>query len=196
MTDTPTVSPETESSPAVSCCGRRGFLATIVTLAAGAAALAVPAAVALVSFFNPLRQKSQAGRQIKLTDLAMLPEDGTPRAFPVVADKTDAWTHAPNQVIGSVFLRRTSDAEQPVEALQVVCPHAGCSIVYQSDSDGGKFFCPCHAASFDLAGRRTDEASMSPRNMDTLDVEIRNQQEVWVKFENFITGTADKIMES
>ena len=196
MTDTPTVSRETESSPAASCCGRRGFLATTVTLAAGAAALAVPAAVALVSFFNPLRQKSQAGRQVKLTDLAMLPEDGTPRAFPVVADKTDAWTHAPNQVIGSVFLRRTSDAEQPVKALQVVCPHLGCSIVYQSDGDGGKFFCPCHAASFDLDGGRTDEASMSPRNMDTLDVEIRNQQEVWVKFENFITGTADKIMES
>ena len=190
----PTV-PEGDSCSSKACCERRCFLSATVSVVASAAALAVPAVAALVSFFNPLRQKSPAGRLVKLTDLAMLPEDGTPQSFPVVTDKTDAWTHAANQVIGSVYLRRTGEDSRPVEALQVVCPHAGCSVVYHAD-DGGRFFCPCHAAGFDLSGRRTDEGSMSPRDMDSLEVEIRNQQEVWVKFENFMTGTGKKVVES
>ena len=67
---------------------------------------------------------------------------------------------------------------------------------FESLPQGGKFFCPCHAASFDLAGKRTDATSPSPRNMDSLAVEIRNNNEVWVKFENFRMGIAAKIVQS
>jgi Rieske Fe-S protein len=109
--------------------------------------------------------------------------------FPVVADKTDAWTHAPNQVIGAVFLRSTPEKDPPVLALQVVCPHKGCTIRYVKTDEGGHFVCPCHEAYFDLNGQISVEPSRSPRPMDELEVEIRNQDEILVEFKNFRIGT-------
>ena len=181
------------------CCGkhapaegdnRRGFIAGAVALVCGGAALLIPAAVGVAAFLNPLRQKSQSGQFMRLAALDVLSDDGTPRKVPVIADRTDAWNTYPAEPIGAVFLRRTGNQ---VEALQVICPHAGCSINFEGSAKQGKFFCPCHAASFDLAGKRIDATSPSPRDMDTLEVEIRNKNEVWVKFQTFGVGTAKKV---
>ena len=106
-----------------------------------------------------------------MTSLDALPDDGSPQKFPVIADRTDAWNFFPNVPVGAVYLRRTG--KDQVEALQVVCPHAGCSIMLEKKGPGtiikGEkkvpdtfFFCPCHAASFDLAGKRLDDTSPSP----------------------------------
>ena len=130
---------------------------------------------------------------MRLASLDTVPTDGAPIKVPVIADRTDAWNVFPNAPIGAVYFRRTG--KDQVEALQVVCPHAGCSINFEGSATQGKFFCPCHAASFDLAGRRTDPTSPSPRNMDSLEVEIRNKNEVWVKFQTFGVGTAKKIAQ-
>jgi menaquinol-cytochrome c reductase iron-sulfur subunit len=111
---------------------------------------------------------------------------------PVVADCSDAWNRYPAEPVGAVFLRRNG---ADVLAFQVICPHAGCSIGLEGSGSGGKFFCPCHAASFDLSGKRMDATSPSPRDMDTLDVEIRNKNEVWVKFQTFGVGTAAKVAQ-
>lgn len=175
--------------------GRRGFLAKAVTLALGGVGLLVPAVTGIVAFLNPLRQKSQTGRSLRLTSLDVLPEDGTPRRFPVVTDRTDAWNRSANEPVGAVFLRRTGDPQEPVLALHVVCPHAGCCIEYRDAPQGGKFFCPCHGASFDVGGKRLDARSESPRDMDTLEVDPQALQagEVWVKFESFQTGTSKKV---
>lgn len=148
--------------------------------------------VGIVAFLNPLRQKSQSGEFMRLASLDVLPDDGTPRKVPVIATRIDAWNTYPDEPIGAVFLRRTG---KEVMGLQVICPHAGCSINYESSPSGGKFFCPCHIASFDLTGKRTDIKSMSPRDMDTLEVEIRNKNEVWVKFQTFGVGTAKKVAQ-
>ena len=172
---------------------RRGFCGQLTAIVCGAVALLVPAATGVVAFLNPLRQKSQAGRFMRLAALDALPEDGTPRKLPVIADRIDAWSRFPAEPIGAVFLRRVGN---DVSALQVLCPHANCSINFESSPQGGKFFCPCHAASFNLSGKRTDPTSPSPRNMDTLEVEIRNKNEVWVKFENFRMGIAAKVVQS
>lgn len=169
---------------------RRGFLGQAAAVLCGGVALLVPAAVGVVSFLNPLRQKSQSGQFMRLASLAVLPEDGTPQKVPVVADRTDAWNTYPAEPIGAVFLRRVGE---DVTALQVICPHAGCSISFESSA--GKFYCPCHAASFDLAGKRMDATSPSPRDLDTLEVEIRNKNEVWVKFQTFGVGTAKKVAQ-
>ncbi len=176
---------------------RRGFLAKAIAVVAGSVALAVPAVVGIIASLNPLRQKSQAGLLLRLTSLDALPEDGTPRRFPIIADRTDAWNRFPNEPIGAVYLRRTG--AKSVEAIQSICPHAGCIVQFTPGSgegdkqDGGKFFCPCHAASFDLAGKRLDETSPCPRDLDTLEVDIRGGVDVWVKFEGFQTGTAKKV---
>lgn len=171
---------------------RRGFLTKALALSLGGFAYAVPALAGIVSFLNPLRQKSQAGQFLRLAALDTLPDDGTPQEVSVVSDRTDAWNRFPNEPIGAVFLRRTGEAQ--VEAVNVVCPHAGCSVQYQEGED--KLFCPCHAASFDLTGKRLDATSPSPRDLDTLEVEIRNGTEVWVRFQNFRTGTTQKIPEA
>ncbi|HEY4761652.1 MAG TPA: Rieske (2Fe-2S) protein [Thermoguttaceae bacterium] len=189
---------------------RRGFLAKTTALLAGLAALATPAAVGIVSFLNPLRQKTETGGFIKLTTLDVLPENGRPRKFPVIADRSDAWNYFPNEPIGAVYLRRTG--KDQVEALQVICPHAGCSIILEKKVSGTVinhnpanfseitvpdtfiFACPCHGASFDLSGKRFDVNSASPRDMDSLEVEIREDNEVWVKFQKFATGTVNKVV--
>jgi Rieske Fe-S protein len=175
---------------------RRGFLAKLFAVAGGSAALLAPTALGTAVFLNPLGQKGQSGDFRKLTTLDALPEDGSPMKVSVIAERTDAWNRFPNESIGAVYLRKNmKDGHAEVEALQVVCPHAGCSIMYESGEKGGKFYCPCHGASFDPAGKRTDAVSQSPRDMDSLEVEIRNAQEVWVKFQSFATGTARKVAQ-
>ena len=167
---------------------RRGFLGRTAAWIGGIFTLAVPTMVGVATFLNPWRQQSQSGAFLRLASLDVLPEDGTPRKVPVIADRADAWNSYPAEPIGAVFLRRTG---KDVSALQVVCPHAGCSINYENNAQGGKFFCPCHAASFDLAGKITDATSPSPRDMDSLEVEIRNTNEVWVKFQTFGVGVKE-----
>jgi menaquinol-cytochrome c reductase iron-sulfur subunit len=182
------------------CCGssqtstvdsRRGIVAKAIAALVGAVAVGVPAVAGLVSFLNPLRIKSQAGQFLRLTSLETLPEDGTPRKFPVILDRTDAWNRFPQEPVGAVFLRRVKDK---VEAIHVVCPHAGCFVVYEPAKN--IYFCPCHNGSFDLTGKRLDQSSPSPRDLDTLEVELRNKTEVWVKFQNFRTGTPQKVADA
>jgi menaquinol-cytochrome c reductase iron-sulfur subunit len=194
----PTASPPESSSPPSPSpdTPRRGFIGGLIGIVLALGALAVPAVTALIAYLNPVRQRSPGGKFYRLTTLAALPEDGSPRKFPVITDRIDAWNRYPEEPIGSVFVRRTGDEKTPVEAFQVICPHAGCSITFESGDEGGMFVCPCHAAYFDLAGHRTQASSPSPRDMDTLEVEIRNDNQVWVKFQNFVTGTSSKTVAS
>ncbi len=173
---------------------RRSFLAQAIALVLGTLSLAVPVAMGIVAALNPLRMKGRAGQFMQLATLDTLPEDGTPKRVPVVADRTDAWNLYPNEPIGAVYLRRVGPDE--VQAWQAVCPHAGCIVGYQPTPEGGKFFCPCHEASFDLTGRRTDKKSHSPRDLDTLEVKLGEHGEVLVKFESFETGTSKKVAKA
>ena len=170
---------------------RRNFLTSTLAIAGGGLALAGPAIAGLAAFLNPLRGKASAGKLIRVASLDTLPEDGSPQAVSVVADRTDAWNRFPNEPIGALFLKRTGPGE--VEAISVVCPHAGCSVQYEPAES--KFFCPCHAASFDLAGKRLDETSPSPRDLDTLETEVRGN-EVWVRHQSFRAGIAEKVEEA
>ena len=194
--DTPSSSsPKPDACPA--CCGqkdRRGFVAKALSVVLGGFALLVPGITGVVTYLNPLRQKGRGGEFMKITSLASLPEDGTPRKFPVIANRTDAWNHFPNEPIGAVMIRRVG--KDKLAAFQVICPHAGCSIGYESGEGGGQFFCPCHAAHFDLEGKRLDNPSPSPRDMDTLAVELRGNDEVWVQFQQFETGSSKKVAKA
>jgi menaquinol-cytochrome c reductase iron-sulfur subunit len=60
-------------------------------------------------------------------------------------------------------------------------------------ADKGHYLCPCHNSTFTLAGKVQDPASPAPRGLDSLDVEVRGGKEIWVKFQNFQAGNAEKI---
>ncbi|MEN6451115.1 MAG: Rieske 2Fe-2S domain-containing protein [Thermoguttaceae bacterium] len=177
------------------CCSgevtdRRGFLHKSLAVASAGLAVLVPTAVGVATFLNPLRQKGQAGQWKRLATLDTLPSDGTPQRVPVIADRTDAWTRFPAEPVGAVFLRRIGDG---AVAFQAMCPHQGCPLSY--DSEAKCFACPCHLQPrFHLSGKRIDgEKSFSPRDMDSLKVEIRNRNEVWVDFRTFRGGISEKV---
>lgn len=154
----------------------------------GALAGLVPLASGLVVFFDPLRRKAQASEFVPVASLNALPDDGSPLKFAVKASRTDAWNKTPQTPIGAVYLRR--NGEKVVQALNVVCPHAGCFVDYNPALKG--YHCPCHDSTFALSGKISSPSSPAPRGLDELEVEIRNQTEVWVKFQNFRAGQADK----
>src|SRR6185369_13031794 len=172
-----------------SALGRRGFIQKLFAGIIGAALGLVPAGVGLTFLLDPLRRKAAAGEAVHVTSLDALPADGVPRKFSVIADRTDAWNKFPQVPVGAVYLRRTAD--QKLTALNVACPHAGCFVAFKPGD--GKFLCPCHNSLFSVDGKVANTSSPAARSLDELVVEVRNEKEIWVKFQNFEAGKAAKI---
>ena len=162
--------------------------------AIGAAIGVVPMVAGVRVALNPLSQKSTGSKAepIRLADLGDLKE-GVPMKFSIVADKTDKWTRHRDVPIGAVYLLKTQKNGQPsVTAFNTVCPHLGCFVDYRKTEQD--FFCPCHDSNFALDGQL--KKGVSPRDMDTLKVEIRNKAEVWVKYQRFKANSSEKIVIS
>ena len=168
---------------------RRDFLKKAAAAGIGGAIVMVPLAAGATVLLDPLWRKAAAGEMVFITSLDSLPVDGPPRKFAILAGRVDAWNKFPNAPIGAIYLRRVGD--QTVEALNVICPHAGCFVDFRPNQKD--FFCPCHNSSFALSGSIADPKSPSPRGLDHLETEIRNGSEVWVRFQNFQTGHQEKI---
>jgi menaquinol-cytochrome c reductase iron-sulfur subunit len=170
---------------------RRSFFKQIAALVVGGIAAVVPMLAGILTLLDPLRRKAGAAGFLQVAALSSLPEDGSPRRFAVVADRSDAWNKFPQEPIGAVYLRRTG---RLVQALSATCPHAGCPVGYAPG--GNTFLCPCHDSRFELDGSLADSKSPSARAMDALEVELRNETEIWVKFQNFEAGKAKKIPQA
>ncbi len=166
---------------------RRSFLAGLGAIVVGGAALLVPVVAGVTSLFDPLRRGKRVSEMVMVTRLSSVPEGGAPRKFTISTDRVDAWTTYADTPVGAVYLRR---AGNDVSALNVVCPHAGCFVGLAPDKS--RFSCPCHKSSFDFDGVVNDPASPSPRDMDDLEVEVRNGDEVWVRYQNFLPGREEK----
>lgn len=166
---------------------RRNFLVAAAAAVIGAVATVVPVAAGVTALLDPLRRRGGESELVLVTRLSAVPTDGSPRKFTVTKDRTDAWATYADTPVGAVYLRRT---DAGVLALNTVCPHAGCFVGVAPDRS--RFACPCHKSSFDLDGVVNDPASPSPRDMDALEVEIRNGEEVWVRFQHFLPGREEK----
>ena len=169
--------------------GRRGFIQKILASIIGGVLALIPAGAGLTVLLDPLRRKTTATGAVPVTTLDGLPADGLPRKFAVLATRTDAWNKFTQVPIGAVYLRRLADGS--LHAFNVVCPHAGCFVDFVPKDSS--FLCPCHNSTFTAEGKIADRSSPSPRGLDSLEVEVRNDKEVWVKFRNFQAGTAEKI---
>ena len=169
---------------------RRDFLKVTVAAGVGTCAIGAPICAAIRLMTVPVFAESAAGKFYPLATLDSLTE--RPQKFAIVDDKTDAWMTLPQQKIGSLFLRKVGDT---VQAFHALCPHAGCMIQVglqknaKTGADEELFYCPCHAAHFDLDGSRID--TVAPRDMDSLEVKVE-EGKVFVKFENFTFGIAEK----
>lgn len=168
---------------------RRTFLAAMGALLAGGVAALTPVVPGLAMLLDPLRRGGSEAGLVFVTRLAAIPEDGVPQKFPIVAGRTDAWTTYEDAPVGAVYLRRTGTRE--VLAFNVVCPHAGCFVAIKNDGSG--FGCPCHKSSFAFDGAVDDPASPAPRGLDRLEAEVRNEDEVWVRFVNFQAGVEKQV---
>jgi menaquinol-cytochrome c reductase iron-sulfur subunit len=169
---------------------RRSFLKKFLAMAAGALSAFVPPATGFLVLCDPLRRRGSENRGlVRITTLEALPEDGTPRQFAVQAAATDAWNKYLLSSVGAIYLRRVGPTS--VEALNVVCPHAGCFVEFNPANRD--FRCPCHGSRFAPDGQILDARSPSPRGLDRLELEIRDGKEIWVRFQNFETGQKDKI---
>ncbi len=182
-----------ESSPEISSTKnkeRRTFMKLGVAGGLGLCAVGTPICAGARAVLAPIFQEGLSGKFYPLAALADLTEK--PMKVSVVDDKKDAWTTLSDQQIGSVFLRKSGEH---VVALHSLCPHAGCMIQAgtvknpKTNADEELFYCPCHAAHFDLNGQRIDD--VSPRDLDTLETRIENGT-VFVKFENFAFGIPEK----
>ena len=168
---------------------RRDFIAGIFASLIGSVLGLVPLGAGLVVLLDPLRRRASDTGAVRVASLEAVPADGVPRKFPVLATRVDAWNKYSQVPIGAVYLRRTPEGK--LLALNVVCPHAGCFVDFLAES--GHFHCPCHNSSFAVTGKIDDPTSPAPRGMDTLEAEVRNGKEIWVKFENFQAGRAEKV---
>ncbi|MGE5195343.1 MAG: ubiquinol-cytochrome c reductase iron-sulfur subunit [Deltaproteobacteria bacterium] len=178
---------------------RRGFVKQALAVLTGAIVTLVPAAAGLAVFLDPLRKRQKRGSKgqddegfIRVATLDGLLIGGAPRKFSVIDDRSDAWNLFPQESIGLIFLLRTG--EKDVRAYNASCPHAGCFVDF--DGDRKLYQCPCHDSSFKVTGEIASEKSPAARGLDELEVRIKNDAEVWVKFQNFIAGTAQKTAEA
>lgn len=168
---------------------RREFMKQAASVAIGGAVGIAPLCAGIAVYLDPLTKGSVGAAFVKVTNLDALPASGAPRKFSVYADKKDAWTTFPASPVGAVYISKTGDKE--LRVLNVVCPHAGCFVDYVKNDD--EYFCPCHNSSFKSDGDIKSTHSPSPRPLDELEYEIRGDNEIWVKFINFLAGQKEKI---
>lgn len=164
---------------------RRRFLKVTCGALCGGIAAAVGGPV-VVSFLAPRTIRTVTGGSEpidygKLDDLKI----GEPQKRDVVAETRDAWARSDAQTIGSIWLLRRPDG---VAAFSAVCPHAGCSIGF--DSVRRVFYSPCHDSAFAL----DDGAWLrgpAPRGMDPLPLEIKDGR-IRVAYKRFVLGIKER----
>lgn len=170
---------------------RRNFLAEVLAIAFGGIVALTPVVAGVLFLLDPIlkrrptMQGATADGFLPVATLSELPVDGTPLRFALSADKVDAWNLFRKQTIGTVYLRNISGN---VIAFNDTCPHLGCKVDYKSADH--TFFCPCHNSTFALDGERKNQ--IPPRNLDSLETRVDSDGRVWVKYENFQRGTAEK----
>ena len=173
---------------------RRGFIKG-ASCAIGAAIGVVPMAAGVRMALDPLSRKGIVADAefVRLAEVSDL-EAGVPRKFAIVEDKRDKWSRYKDVPVGAVYLllqkiEESKSGEPKVIAYNTVCPHLGCFVDYRPEQQD--YFCPCHDSNFALDG--TLKKGVSPRGMDSLEVELRNGSEVWVKFQRFKANASEKI---
>ena len=167
---------------------RRGFLKTVTTLlgAAIGAVLAWPI-VRYVVFPAGRRTVQGGGDPVTVLGDERAVQPGKPvRVEVVVPEQRDAWAKQTDVRLGAAWLVRGDDGQ--LRAFTTTCPHLGCAVDY--DEAGKVFRCPCHTSAFGLDGARI--GGPAKRGLDPLEVVADKDGPVKVKYEKFVSDTADR----
>jgi menaquinol-cytochrome c reductase iron-sulfur subunit len=182
---------------------RRSFLVRCLAVVLGGIAALFPFAAGLGVLISPLRKRQQGagdasdlppgGVLARIGTLDSIPADGLPRAHVLTADVTDAWTRTPGQRIGVAYIARAADEAKPhITAFTATCPHLGCAVDFEAAEK--EFICPCHKSAFAEDGKKLYGPSL--RGLDPLEVRLvdsSGQTEVWVVFQRFRAGIAERV---
>jgi|GEM_PF-295525 len=201
----PNTTDESESSPLASgdvapgpdLPDRRAALGRIALAAGcalGAAAMVGPAGVALSPLLRPAAptEGTSGDGWMRVDGVARFVIGATPARVVLRRDVRDQWLVRRGETLGAVLVERLADRNFRV--LSSVCPHLGCSVVWQDDRS--HWFCPCHKSAFARDGALVPAESgppnPSPRALDPLEWRITNAQlEVrWVRFQ---TGVSERV---
>jgi len=174
---------------------RRSFLkwATHGLGALFAALIGAPAIAYLIDARNRPARQGAFKTVGKLSELTA----GVPKQVVISDVRQDAWTLYPSDVVGKVWLVRRESGQ--VDAFTATCPHLGCSINF--DKETQHFVCPCHGGTFDLNGKKVEQAGKAnpaPRDMDRLEErsDPANPELLQVKHQEFRQGEHEKVLKS
>ena len=148
-----------------------------------AAVVAVPGAAVLL---DPLLRRASSKTPWRDVGPEAALSSKVPKAFAVLGERVDAWTRAPEQRLGTVWLRQQRGGDG-VQALTAECPHLGCQIAF--DAKEHQYVCPCHRSGFDLEGEVL--YGPSPRPLDSLEARVNNGR-VQVRFARFQPQVKEK----
>lgn len=163
--------------------GRRSVLKLGVG-ALGLGLAAVPAVPAIGYLLHPTAGEKKGGGEFLAAGKRSSFAGGAPVRVDLYADKVDAWNRTQNVKLGSCWVLEKDGA---LTAFSTSCPHLGCAVDY--DGESNKFKCPCHRSAFALDG--AVEAGPSPRPLDTLEVQEEGGL-VAIRFQRFRQGVPDK----
>ncbi len=175
---------------------RRGFFVKAAAVVIGGLVGLFPFLTGLVVFADPWRRKSAGAQWYRVGSVESL-KPGVPQRVAILDTRRDAWSEYRDEPIGAVFLvletGKTATSGKPsVEAFNSTCPHAGCSVGFVPAREC--FVCPCHTSAFALDGAPLN--AVAPRGMDRLECEVRGSGEIWVRYEDFVSGTPEKIVKA
>lgn len=178
--------------------GRRDALSKLALACGctlGAATLIGPAGVAL----SPLLAPSEGGEGahaageedpwLVVDTVQRFAVGAAPARVVLRRDVRDQWLVRRGQTLGAVLVERLADSDFRV--LSAVCPHLGCSVVW----DATLWRCPCHKSAFSRDGALVPSESgppnPAPRALDPLEWRVsQGRLEVrWVRYE---TGIAER----
>jgi len=158
---------------------RRGFL-KVLNVAIGGVIAVIMGVPLLRYLFFPVRRQVVSGATDPVVVGSAKDITRTPtRVEILIPEQRDAWSKAENVRLGAAWVYR-DDAGQ-VKAFTTTCPHLGCAVDYDKETD--KFRCPCHTSAFDRDGTRI--SGPAKRGMDPLPATVDARGRVAVRFLRF-----------
>jgi quinol---cytochrome c reductase iron-sulfur subunit, bacillus type len=158
---------------------RRGFL-KLLNVAIGGVIAAVMSVPLLRYLFFPVRREivSGATEPVIVASAKEIVRAPT-RVEILIHEQRDAWSKVENVRLGAAWVYR--DEAGQVRAFTTTCPHLGCAVDYDKETD--KFRCPCHTSEFDRDGTRI--SGPAKRGLDPLPATVDGQGRVAVRFLRF-----------